>query len=311
MTAAPLPALCSPDALPEVLTRLLRDVCGYKALVYPLPAAPARCGPLTDFRPAQTEWTTASGKNRTGYIWVDTDPLALLLNRCVVRSCQSLTSGKQERAGNFNYVYCPFMAALFAGSADPASDGAVIPAPDIPGLSIRSHQASANVFLTYDEAGRPFLLVTRLWDSCAEHPWTAWALSYLEQECACLGLGLALSLTWLSRLRDNKALLQRLGLAFFHQMPLFTPGVSLPFRRGPEPEAAKPLRADGAGTGGREFIRWQGVAERRNWFRYGGEATAILQPTTTDRLQAEPLAEWRPWDGMLVLMEMFGNVLQI
>ena len=205
--AGPLPALWSPPpadaqflngksaySQTELLTKLFTDVCRYSGYQphAGFPEPPVRAPIFDNLRPLRVIKKRQEGKPKSlrGYVWVDVDPLAILLNKSVIRSCHSLDSVNHSyRAGNFNHVYNPFCATLFAGALSPHTlipargacsgseyyndDGTVGDRRFIyndEALQCRSHQAVANVFFMRDRQGLPYLVLGRLYDSCPEKP---------------------------------------------------------------------------------------------------------------------------------------------
>lgn len=155
------------------------------------------------------------GKDKSvkGYIWVDIDPIAILANKYIVRSCHTLDNTEHEyRTGNINHLYNPFMACLFAGRSHPEEDVIVAESPctgdslEYPVLrngknefvkaKIRAHQAVANIFFMRDKDQRPFLFLGRRYDSANEVPWAHSMFRYMKAWSERLGVGLAVGDTW-------------------------------------------------------------------------------------------------------------------
>lgn len=145
-------------------------------------------------------------KSVKGYVWIDADPLAVLLNKYVNASCHTLDNTYNTRAGNINYIYCPYAASVFAGKNDPSDQKqSVQPATspitrrelymDAAGMRVRAHirkhQAVANAFFMRAVNNDPYLVISRCYDSCAEVPWQKTITHlFLMERCRELGIGL-------------------------------------------------------------------------------------------------------------------------
>lgn len=170
-----------------------------------------------------------------GYVWIDTDPTQILLNKYCVGSCQTLDNvAHHYQAGNLMHVYNPYVATVFAAPTHPMDDpmvDAISPKTKIPFIlrrqtvKIRPHQAILNVFFMRDNKGRPFLVASRVYDSCqAEVPWGLTMLRYLRTRCKRLGIGLAVAAPeeWKQECASS------VGYAFDLRTPPFSFGNSLP-----------------------------------------------------------------------------------
>lgn len=268
--AGPLPALWNPPASvelfqnsktaysqSELLRKLFTDVCLYGGYQPHCgwPEPPQRAPIFDHLRPLRVIKKRQLGKPKSvrGYVWVDVDPIAILLNKTVIRSCHSIDNVNHSyRAGNFNHVYNPFCATLFAGAVSPHTlitargassgnayyndDGTVGDRKFIyngEALQCRSHQAVANVFFMRNSQGLPYLVLGRLYDSCPEKPWAATVLRYMKVRAMRLGVGLAVGSTWANYNDhiDKDGNIVSISIINNHQsMSFSSPLYDLPFR---------------------------------------------------------------------------------
>ena len=326
-----LPVLNPAIDLGAQMDRLVRDVCDIEVPEWAFTDPPERPAVLDQFKPLRIikKGQTGKVKSTRGFVWVDHDPSAVLLNKYVNRSCHTLDNTEYSyRGGNVNYAYCPYMASVFAGALSPLTTAPVIaesPCTDDTitldtrdggdrEMRLRPHQASANVWLVRDEKGRPFLLLTRLYDSCQENnPWAHSLVRYFEARCRRLGLGLALGDTWGGwRVTSDKTddVEAHFGKSRCDSRALvWTPAFDLPFRaKGRYNRALGPVALDGYGVSGTgdDSLGWHLDA---NGFRFGGEAYLVLDPAPGVE-QAGPLfpeVGEAPWDGYHTRPEGFSG----
>ena len=197
----PLPELCDKALLAQAVPQLASTYCGaIRPEPYALSPIPDRHKIFSAFNLTRVVKKGRSGKDKStkGYVWLDTDPLAVLLNKTTIRSCHSLGSGDFKQGGNFNYMYCPYVATLFANYKSPRETEPVLAVSAgnqvvINGNAVflRQHQAVANVFIMLSEDNDPFAYLSRVYDSCAEYPWDHTFYRYMETRCKRLGIGLA------------------------------------------------------------------------------------------------------------------------
>jgi hypothetical protein len=245
-----LAPLYSPDEFGGVpfndrLIGILENVCQFGEYDFSLPPIPARPEIYKEFGIVRVKKPHQVGKDKSirGFIWVDVDPVAILLNKYIIRSCHTLNCMEHNlRAGNFNWIYCPWMANVFAGPIHPIEAEPIIAKSritiepqtvEIDGklLRIRDHQAVANLFLVRDKNQNPYLFLGRLYDSAErEFPWAKSILKYLSIRCERVGLGLAVGEKW-DEYRVNR---ERREEVSGERIMLFTPPFDLPFRLAPD-----------------------------------------------------------------------------
>lgn len=147
-----------------------------------------------------------AGKVKTtqGYVWVETDRERQFANKLGSSvSCHKLTGGSAWRAGNANYVACPFFAMIAAGRNHPTTEdgyGSIFDPEvgDYRPLRTPPTNALANLFLmvgrTPEGAMAPYLFMSRLYDSQnVDYPWDRAMIAYLVDHCRDSGVGLAIS----------------------------------------------------------------------------------------------------------------------
>lgn len=149
-----------------------------------------------------TKTPDIKAKTAEGYVWVDGDPIAILANKYGnLRSCHTLDNG-QYSGGNFAHLYNPYFACVFAGAADPSTAETLKPANssaterrltiDGNGQFIRNFQATANLYLVRDREQRPWIILSRLYDSCAsEFGWRKTIERFLIERARKRGWGVA------------------------------------------------------------------------------------------------------------------------
>ena len=185
------------------------------------------------------------GKDKSirGYVWIDGNRSAVLLNKFRIQSCHTIDNTEYEyRTGNYNHIYNPYCASIFAYKDNPNDN--VIPAQspvtgnyyrvraggavsawcgdesDAPDdcLRIYRHSATANVFLALHR-GRPYLILAKKYDSCAENPWQWSFVRYLRAHCRRLGYGFGLgsgSATEINMGGGKRAQLPNNGMEMFY-----------------------------------------------------------------------------------------------
>jgi hypothetical protein len=196
-----LPEL-QPTPLNRHLRYVLEQVCEYDGYSGCFPTIPERPEVMQAFPVLKATKKGAVGRDKStkGYVWLDTDPVAILCNKYVIGSCHTLDNTQHEyRSGNLNWVYNPYMATLFAGrhcpteqrnAVSPETDRELYLGGDI--VSIREHQVTCNVLLVFDSlCGKPYLFLSSIYDSCYETPWQHTLLRYMHSVCRRLGIGLA------------------------------------------------------------------------------------------------------------------------
>lgn len=158
---------------------------------------------LLGVRRVVKQYQLGKDKSTKGYIWSNTDPLATLYNRFVIKSCHTLEAGSYG-GGNFNHALNPYMGTLYAGNKNPLDYSSVIPAArpkddrllkntDGSPHTMISHQAACNFYFMRDNDGRAYLHLVRIYDSSYENPWGHSLLRYVSDACDELGCGLTLS----------------------------------------------------------------------------------------------------------------------
>jgi hypothetical protein len=146
---------------------------------------------------------TKKEKSTKGFVWVETDPFALLVNKStmLVDSCHCLTSGYQYRGGNLLHVYNPYMAGLYCHRFNPSEvslipavtrdEGRAITNPDGQTVMTREFQSTRNLFLVLTEENEWTIYMGIPYDTCSEYPWTETEERYLSETCEQWGIGLA------------------------------------------------------------------------------------------------------------------------
>ena len=174
---------------------------------------------LADVTKVTKKFQTGKDKSINGFIWVDTDPLQILLNKFIIRSCHTLDNTDNEmRGGNFAHVYNPYMACVFAGRYHPDEATINTKSPissryyqfnyttkeihydTIPmdehdfrkNIQMRSYGAVANIFIVFDSLGNPYIFLGRIYDSCAENPWAYSIFTYVRDFAESTGFGFIL-----------------------------------------------------------------------------------------------------------------------
>ncbi len=194
---------------------------GPGAKVNPLPE---RHPLFSEFKPTRVTKKGQTGKDKStrGYIWVDTDPVAILFNKSTIRSCHSVDPVGSYSGGNITHLYCPYMASVFAHRESPLQseplpvcyeDGEkpiwlILDGEKIPFMK-RPHSVVANVFLMSDEKGSPYLFLGRIYDSCNEHPWGDTIRRYFKVRCSRLGIGFAIGHTQAYAAPDRRSVTLR------------------------------------------------------------------------------------------------------
>lgn len=181
------------------LPYILRNTCRERWFNTDLPPVPDKHEVFHAFQPMQV---TNTMYNKPRWAWMDCDPVAILLNKYVVSSCQTLDCSVGYNTGNMNYVYCPFMASVFVGKQNPATAKPVLSESPKTGESCvtsegeilhhRPHIAVANVFLLVSN-GKPFMVLQRLYDSSNE---SQVMREYFKQECQRIGIGCGFTSSW-------------------------------------------------------------------------------------------------------------------
>lgn len=167
---------------------------------------PDRATAFNLFNPCKMVKRDQEGREKStrGYVWLDTDSVAILFNKFRIRSCHTLDNTEHNYyTGNFTHLYNPYMACLFAGKDYRSTRDAKSPVTgntarysDGTTVEHREHNAVANVYLMRDIDNKPYLFLSRLYQSTAENPWDASILRYVYNRCKRFGLGLALGDTW-------------------------------------------------------------------------------------------------------------------
>lgn len=213
------------DCLPYITEHTIEPEDSISFAWTVLPRKPKRFGQFGSMRVIKKD-ADCKIRSKQGYVWLDADSQAGLLNRYIVVSCHTLDGGYEYRTGNLNYAYCPFYSAIFAGrehpsetkiAISPKTDNEVYPSNDGTPLQIRKHQATVNCFLMNGPDGTYLYLNGGYYDSCNDYPWKHSILRYCRILCRRIGIGLAVDGQWTNHKGEA--------------IHISTPWFSLPFGR--------------------------------------------------------------------------------
>jgi hypothetical protein len=155
-------------------------------------------------------------KSIKGFVWIDGTRSGVLLNKFCVQSCHTLDNREYDyRTGNYNHVFNPFAASIFGYRNNPydsiipakspatgnyyrVREGGAVSAQytsecDVQedALRVYRHTATANVFLALHQ-DRPYIVLAKIYETCAENPWHYSFVRYLRTHAKKLGYGFAI-----------------------------------------------------------------------------------------------------------------------